>query len=189
MEADQPVDFESAAQELEEISEQGVATVSALAGRQMKLEMEIAHLEDRIKKLKKEHLDISTDKLPALMAEYGITALTLADGSTLNVKKVYGASISEERRTAAFTWLQENGYGDLIKNMVSASFVRGQDEAARNLERELEEKGMTVSSKQWVEPMTLKAWVKGLCEAGTPPPADTFGLFVGDVTSIKTPKR
>ena len=48
--------------------------------------------------------------------------LKLADGRHLKVSNYYGASIKDTKKEAAFSWLRDNGFGDLIKNQVSCSF-------------------------------------------------------------------
>jgi hypothetical protein len=50
-----------------------------------------------------------------MMQELNISTLKLADGSAVEVKPVYGASISAEKKEEAFEWLRSNGLGDLIK--------------------------------------------------------------------------
>ena len=48
----------------------------------------------------------------------GLSSLKLADGSAVEVKPYYAASISTKNREAAYSWLRENGLGDIIKNNV-----------------------------------------------------------------------
>ena len=50
-----------------------------------------------------------------MMAEMGLAHLKLMDGSTVDVKPHYSASITIANREAAFNWLRENGLGDIIK--------------------------------------------------------------------------
>lgn len=183
------MDFESASEELSKLDDTALGTVARLAELQLALEQAIETKEEELKALKKQLQEVSTEQLPAAMAEHGVSEFTLADGSKVSVKKFYGASISKARQDEAFHWLNENGYGDLIKNQVAASFVRGQEEEAREFSHELERRGMSVTSKKWVEPMTLKAWAKEMVEKGRPPPDDLFGLYVGDVTKISVPKK
>ena len=57
----------------------------------------------------------------------GLSHLKLADGSTVDVKPNYSASITIANREKAFNWLRENGLGDIIKNEISVSFGRNED--------------------------------------------------------------
>ena len=65
-----------------------------------------------------------------MMQEMNISTLKLADGSSVEVKPVYGASITAANKEAAYTWLRENGLGDLIKNEITVSFGRNEDNKA-----------------------------------------------------------
>ena len=54
----------------------------------------------------------------------------------------------------------------LLKNHVTAAFGRGEDNSAKDLLAELEQRGMQTQTKTWVEPMTLKSFVKEQVEKG-----------------------
>lgn len=68
------------------------------------------------------------DVLPKKMEEADMTATTITteDGEKLKVRvqdELY-ASVLAERRDAAYSWLEENGYGDLIKPTVNSSTLK-----------------------------------------------------------------
>ena len=65
-----------------------------------------------------------------MMTEMNISTLKLADGSAVEVKPVYGASIPVAKKEEAYTWLRENGLGDLIKNEIAVAFGRNEDNKA-----------------------------------------------------------
>ena len=65
-----------------------------------------------------------------MMKEMSLSSLKLADGSSVEVKPIYGASIPIAKREEAFNWLRQNGLGDLIKNEVIVSFGRNEDDKA-----------------------------------------------------------
>ena len=43
---------------------------------------------------------------------------------------------------------------------------------------------MAVNTKKWVEPMTLKAFVKDQTEQGQNIPQELFGLYIGEKSKI-----
>ena len=133
--------------------------------------------------------EIAEEQLPSAMAEHSISELVLEDGSRVSVGKFYSASISKDRADEAFTWLVDNDFGDLIKNQVATTFVRGQEEQAKQFADDLIHRGMAVNTKQWGEPMTLKAFVKDEFEQGNNVPADLFGLYIGEKTKISKAKK
>ena len=94
------------------------------------LEDDLLQKENELKKIK-QHIEIvSGEVIPTMMQEMNISTLKLADGSSVEVKPVYGASISASKKEEAYAWLRDNGLGDLIKNEVTVSFGRNEDNKA-----------------------------------------------------------
>lgn len=114
---------------------------------------------------------IETEDLPELMRELGMQAVTLSDGSVVDVVDEVACGITEARREAAHRWLLDNGFGGLIKTEVSVAFGRGEHEAAvacaQSIGGELVER---------VHPATLKSFVKERLAAGNAVPFDLFGI-------------
>ena len=148
------------------------------------LEDKIAKAEEELNKLKEDADVLSGEVIPTMMQEMNISTLKLADGSAVEVKPIYGASISAERKEEAFNWLRENGLGDLIKNEVTVSFGRNEDNKAIAYANLAVERGYQPSQKLKVEPMTLKALVRERIEAGKDMPSDLFNVFAGNRTKI-----
>ena len=159
--------------------------IGAVANDVADTEKEITDLEDKLKVKKDYKKHLSENVLPNLFAEVGLSELKLADGRHLKVGNYYGASIKEAKKEAAFAWLRNNGFGDMIKNQVSCSFGRDEDEKARGLIDTLNEKGYPSSQREWVEPSTLRAFIREQHEAGKELPMDLLGAFVGQKTTIK----
>ena len=159
--------------------------IGAVATDVADTQKEIQDLEDKlqVKKDYKKHLSESV--LPGLFTEVGLSELKLKDGRLVKVSNFYGASIKEAKKEAAFKWFRDNGFGDLIKNQVSCSFGRDEDGKARGLIDILNEKGFQSSQREWVEPSTLRAFIREQHEAGKPLPMDLLGAFVGQKTTIK----
>ena len=148
------MDFEDAATDLKTVDEQGLSLVSKLANVQLTLEQRVTQLEDELKQAKRNLREIAEEQLPSAMAEHSISELVLEDGSRVSVGKFYSASISKDKSDEAFGWLVANDFGDLIKNQVATTFVRGQEEQAKQFADDLIHRGMAVNTKKWVEPMT-----------------------------------
>ena len=147
-------------------------------------EDEIVDLEEKIK-YKKEKMDkISSEIIPNMLAEQGLSSLKLADGSAVEVKKVYNCTISNDTIDSAYTWLRENGLGDIIKNEVSVQFGKGEDNKAQLLLDLAVSNGYEPQQKTKVEPMTLKALFRERVEAGLDMPSESFSVFVKDQTKI-----
>ena len=145
--------------------------------------MEIS--ENNLKDLKKEFERLSGEVIPTMMAEMGLSHLKLMDGSSVDVKPNYSASITIANRDAAFKWLRDNNLGDIIKNEISVSFGRNEDNKAADYAVLAEERGYQPTQKLKVEPMTLKALVRERIENGKEMPTELFNVFVGNKTTIK----
>ena len=144
--------------------------------------------EDNIKNTKKELDHLSGEIIPTMMAEMGLSHLKLMDGSSVDVKPNYSASITVANKDAAFQWLRDNGLGDIIKNEISVSFGRNEDNKAADYAVLAKERGYQPTQKLKVEPMTLKALVRERLEAGKSMPTEIFNVFVGNKTTIKRNK-
>ena len=144
--------------------------------------------ENNLKDLKKEHQRISGEVIPTMMSEMGLSELKLQDGSHLKVSTSYRATITEANKEAAFNWLRNNGLGDIIKNEISVSFGRNEDNKAASYAELAKGQGFQPTQKMKVEPMTLKALVRERIEAGKDMPTEIFGVFSENKTTIKRNK-
>ena len=153
-----------------------------------KLEDDLLEKENELKKIK-QHIEIvSGEVIPTMMQEMNISTLKLADGSSVEVKPVYGASISASKKEEAYTWLRNNGLGDLIKNEVTVSFGRNEDNKASDYAILAQGQGYEPVQKLKVEPMTLKALVRERLESGQEMPSDLFNVFTGNRTKVTRSK-
>ena len=148
------------------------------------LEDQITSKEDETKALKEKADKIASEIIPNMLAEQGLSSLKLADGSSVEVKKSYSCTVKKDNLESAYEWLRENGLGDLIKNEVSVTFGKGEDNKAEQLLDLAVSNGYEPQQKSKVEPMTLKALYRERIEAGLDMPSDSFNLFVKDQTKI-----
>ena len=149
------------------------------------LDQEVEVLEKSLKQKKKSFEHLSGEVIPTMMAEMGLSQLKLMDGSSVDVKPNYSANITIANKDAAFNWLRNNGLGDIIKNEISVSFGRNEDNKAADYAALAEGQGYQPQQKLKVEPMTLKALVRERIEAGKEMPTELFNVYVGNKTTIK----
>ena len=148
------------------------------------LEDEIANAEKSVSKLKEQAKTLSQFEIPAMMEEMHITKLKLKDGESVEIKKIYGASIPQEHQEAAFTWLRNNDLGDIIKNDITVTFGRGEDNKASEYANLAKGQGYEPVQKIGVHAQTLKAVVRERLEAGREMPSDLFKTYAGNSTKI-----
>ena len=183
-------DFEeNAATSVEKIDQQGLTSVAALARTIRDKEAKISDLEQTLKEEKKALLKLTDEEMPSMLAEIGMSSFALDDGSTVEVKQTYGASILVDKRPEAYEWLRDNGYDDIIKNTVACQFGRGEDDQASAFAAFAQQQGYVPDQKTEVHPQTLRAFVKERCEAGEDFPMELFGAWVGQRAVIKRGKK
>ena len=148
------------------------------------MEEDLVKQEERVKKIKKDIEVMSGEVIPTMMQEMNLSTLKLSDGSSVEVKPIYGASISPAKKEEAFNWLRNNGLGDLIKNEITVSFGRNEDNKAAEYAVLAQGQGYQPVQKLKVEPMTLKALVRERVESGQDMPSDLFNVFAGNRTKL-----
>ena len=154
--------------------------VERLEAMQQQFEIQDESLKEKKKKLEL----ISGEVVPTLLSEMGLSSLKLADGSAVDVKPYYTANISIANREAAYSWLRSNGLGDIIKNDITVSFGRNEDNKAAEYANLARGQGFEPTQKLKVEPMTLKALVRERIENNLEMPMDIFNVFVGNRTKL-----
>ena len=137
-----------------------------------------------LKALKAEKHRLSVENIPGLMDEMGVDRLDV-DGVSVSRKMIVHASIPQDRKEEAFAWLRENGLDDIIKNDVTCSFGKGEDNIAGDVVGILQEKGFDPKTKTHVHPSTLKAFVKERIVDGKPIDLDMFGAFIANAAEIR----
>ena len=149
------------------------------------IQKDIEQNEKYLKQRKQDLEQVSGEAIPTMLTEMGLSYLKLTDGSSVEVKTNYSATITQANKEAAFNWLRENGLGDIIKNELTVSFGRNEDNKAAAYVDLAKGQGYQPTQKLKVEPMTLKALVRERIEGGKPLPTEIFNVFIGNKTTIK----
>ena len=131
---------------------------------------------------------MTDEELPTMLAEIGLSSMTLDDGSEVTVKQTYGANILVDNRPKAYEWLRENEYDDIIKNTVTCEFGRGEDDKASAFQDFAKKEGYEPNQKTEIHHQTLRAFVKERVENGDDFPMELFGAFIGQRAIVKRGK-
>ena len=175
-----------------------IDSVKSLSDKVIELksvEDEINNAEKSISQLKEKAKNLSEFEIPKMMQEMNITKLKLKDGESVEIKPYYYASVAQgrgeddsafiERKSKAFNWLRDNGLGDIIKNDVTVTFGRDEDNKAIAYATLAKEQGFEPVQKETVHAITLKALVRERLESGKEMPSDLFKTYAGNSTKIK----
>jgi hypothetical protein len=159
--------------------------LSLLAEKLVQKTKELDERKKEVEALQLELRQLSEKDIPDKLFELGISSFRLADGTEISTRPEVYCGISEMNREKAFTWLTENGYADLIKNVVSVSLGRGENEIAEQLASAAADLGLTAEQKKTVHPQTLKAWIKERDERNVPIPDELFSVYRVNKARIK----
>ena len=157
------------------------------------LEFEKTALEQRLVEVKAKMRQLSDQDLVQLFSEGQIADLTLeAEGNypAVQAKRTpyYDARIPDDKAEEAFSWLQANGHGDIVKTTITVALGMKERKQATKVEGFLNKAGIDYSSKLAVHPSTLKSFVKAQSEAGVAFPKEAFGAFVGETVKLSIKK-
>lgn len=167
-----------------DLNDKGLNTVAKLAEKIQILEQKIADTDSLLKQYGEELRKLTDNELPNALLEMGLSSIKLQDGAKVDVKKTYGGSIRKDDEEEAFSWLRQNGYGDIIRNIVSVDFAMGEDNKAKEFQSLAKSNGLSPNQKESVHHSTLKAWIKERVEAGDEFPQMLFGAFIGQKATI-----
>ena len=167
-----------------------VTTIAEQCVKLKSKEDEIAALEEQLKNKKAEADDIGSRVIPELLAEQGLSEIKLADGSKVSVKKEYRCTLPKDdsKRVQCYKWLRDNQLGDIIKNNVSVTFGKGEDDKAEQLLNLAAEHGFEPQQKSDVAWNTLTALYQERVQAGMDMPSECFSLWIKDKTKISRKK-
>jgi hypothetical protein len=174
--------IEDAPQQVNDLS--NAETLSGHVLELQKLEDEIKMDEERLSRKKEQADKLSQQVIPEIMESMKMKTMKLRDGSSIEIKEIYSATIPVDKRDGAYNWLRNNDLGDLIKNEITVSFGRNEDNKAREYANLAEGNGYQPQQKLKVEPMTLKALYRERVEKKLDLPSEHFNLFKGNKTKI-----
>lgn len=149
--------------------------MAALARALVDMDASVEKAEVNLKDAKERARVLREETIPSAMQELGLEELKLETGQKLSVKQDVYAAIPSHFKKAAFDWLEENGFGGLVKTELSVQYGRGEFEKAMALKQHLTDYGVFSEVTQNVHAQTLKAFLREQIAAGSNVPLDIFG--------------
>ncbi len=149
----------------------------------------LALLESILKDYEKEYRLLLEDRIPMILAEYGLKKVVIGDeggefdGVTVSPETVYNTKTVD--KAAMIAWLEEIGAGDIVKDTLAL----GKGGYTPELEAFLKEKGYTYSVEEKVEGASLKKVIADRAKEGeSMPPTDAVEVKVFTQAKIAYPK-
>lgn len=162
-----------------------LSEITTAVQRLLETRRRIEDAEQQLKELKKEEQILSEETVPCMLEELGLKEISLSTGQKITVSADVYASIPKDRYGDAVRWLDEHGFGDIVKTKVILTYNRDQRLQAKAVSDNLSEKGFPVSLDESVHPSTLKAFLKEQLRKGTDIPLELFGAHPVSKTVIK----
>jgi hypothetical protein len=174
--------------QIDKLDDTKLDKVARLANEANVLQEHVSRQEEELKQSKKALRRVTDELLPEALEELNLEKVVMKDGSEISVKPIYAASIPKNRLDEAYNWLREHGDGDIIKNNVTVTFGKGEDQDAQAFMLMCGNQGFTPQQAEKIESMTLKGWLREKVETGHAIPMDLFGAFISQRAAIKRGK-
>lgn len=167
-----------------------------LAAEMQQAEEEVAAADLALKKAKSRFNELKTKKVPEKLAEAGLKSIETEDGYTVKLAMFTSGSINNAPNGVedAIGYLSSIGGEQIIKNVVSIPFGRGQDNLAKSLYAELKERhhgeeGLPEpDNKLSVHPQTLGGFIREKLESGEKVDVARLGMEIGNYAKGELPK-
>tara|TARA_R110001592_G_scaffold280971_1_gene548393 strand:- start:6579 stop:7160 length:582 start_codon:yes stop_codon:yes gene_type:complete len=177
------------AKSFESLSTEGGKELSDLIRATTDMDKKVSDLEEELKAIRVQRQKYLFDLIPAKMVEMGMDKVVV-DGSSVSLSNFVQASMPKDPidKTNALNHLREIGCEDFIKNKIEVSFGINEDNSAKALQADLDERGLDTSARIWIEPPTLKKLIRERVEANQTINLELFNAYVGQVAKIKGEK-
>ena len=125
----------------------------------------IGTAEEMIKNLKDEE-QLLADSITDLLQSRGVSELKLTDGSQVTTKEQLYCSITNDNKEKAFAWVRDQGDGDIIKNLVSVDFKKGEDKISKKFKQLAEDSGLIPNETSTIHNSTLRSYLNAKLRDG-----------------------
>ena len=158
-----------------------MAAVVDLSDTLVQLENEVTEAEEALSALKNKRKTIAEEHLPTMLETMGIDGLSLSNGKQIVLDEFVDARIKDSE--AAFDWLRATNNDSIIKNQISITLGRDQDDLAQEIKDLIEESFSVVADRKvTIHHATLKSFCRDALdnpELAESLPREAFGIYQG----------
>jgi hypothetical protein len=150
------------------------------------LNREIEDIEAELSRKKKEFNRLSTETIPEVMRNVGMTAFQLGNVFKISIKPVLVVKLDKDKVDAADSWLDKHGHSGMVKNHVEVFVPKDIDkERLEDLKRGIEALDFDYSVNKAIHYQTLNHWAREMNENGEVIPEEIFNVYRGTKTEIE----
>ena len=158
-----------------------MAAVVDLSDTLVQLENKVTEAEEALSALKNKRKTIAEEHLPTMLETMGIDGLSLSNGKQIVLNEFVDARIKDSE--AAFDWLRATNNDSIIKNQISITLGRDQDDLAQEIKDLIEESFSVVADRKvTIHHATLKSFCRDALdnpELAESLPREAFGIYQG----------
>jgi len=167
------------------LSDEGLAELTQLVNALITALAESCKLATQLEESNVKVKKYSETYIPEKLASLGLEQIRLKDGKKIIVEEFYSGMIKEDDRPRAFKWLEENGFGNIIKKEVHVPIRRDDLKMHAMVMRLLSEAKLASKTTETIHGQTLKAFIREQVEAKNKKlPWDLFNIYIGKRTKI-----
>ena len=152
--------------------------------RMKSVQDKIASTKQMVEKMEEEE-QLLADNISDLLQSRGLSQLKLTDGSTVTTKEQIYCSITEENKENAFAWVRSQGDGDIIQNLVSVDFKKGEDKISQKFKKLAEDSGLVPRESAKIHGSTLRSYLTTKLRDGVDFDEKLFGVYRLNKVNIK----
>jgi len=176
--------------------EDDLKSLTEMIDNMLKNDKAIEDTKSALKVLEQAQRQLSEVDIPTKMKEIGMKEFVTNKGDKIKIKSFYTGYIPTikaclksqelaERRQKCIDYLSKDENSSLVKNELSISFSKTQDNEAKDLKAELEKKGYAPTLNESVNANSLNAHIRAVKEKNLPFEDDLFKVFLKTETKIE----
>jgi hypothetical protein len=179
------LDFDEIAQDAIPIPKnEQLKLLSDMANNQLAYEDEVESLEKQLSIVKERLRKLSEDRIPLLMQNLGVNEFKLTNGFKVTIKPWFSGKITEENQDEAYSWLESEGHGAIVKHDLTVQTRMSNDALLDEIREIAKQIGLDVKEKLGIHHSTFSAWIKEMVTNGHEIPRDILGVSQGFKTKI-----
>jgi hypothetical protein len=165
-----------------------ITEIVKLAEEMIEIDRQIDQLKTMLKTKEDQFKQISSNELPVMMSQVGLSRFALAGGPTIAIKPVLILNVPPQHRMEDVdTWLTKQGHGGMVKTNIEVPFGK---ETSRllDIKQALDDLKVDYNIKKTINYMTLNAWGREMEGNNMVIPEDLFNVYRNNITVIEGSK-